>query len=193
MTVRRFEEKRTTAETQVAVDLVVDGSGQIEIATGIPFFDHMLTQLAKHGGFDLTLTPKRDVSLWGNNPNGVNDGIFDCGGGSINGYYGITRLKAKGTVRIGAETMNVRGIVGVLVAVGLVTFGSDWLAAQRAGGPGQGRGGRGAGAVQRDLLYAAVPGRTNDIGVGGIGILVFDAARNFRFRAILRSAARRRT
>ena len=36
-------------------------------------------------------------------------------------------------------------------------------------------------ALQRDLLYAAVPGRTNDIGFGGVGILVFDAARNFRF------------
>lgn len=63
MTVRRFEQKRSTAETQIAVDLVVDGTGQIEIATGIPFFDHMLTQLAKHGGFDLTLTAKGDLEV----------------------------------------------------------------------------------------------------------------------------------
>jgi len=63
VTVRRFELKRTTAETQIAVDLVVDGSGQIEIATGIPFFDHMLSQLAKHGGFDLTLTAKGDLDV----------------------------------------------------------------------------------------------------------------------------------
>jgi imidazoleglycerol-phosphate dehydratase len=63
VTVRRFEQKRSTAETQIAVDLVVDGSGQIEIATGIPFFDHMLTQLAKHGGFDLTLTAKGDLEV----------------------------------------------------------------------------------------------------------------------------------
>jgi imidazoleglycerol-phosphate dehydratase len=63
VTVRRFEQKRSTAETQIAVDLVVDGSGQIEIATGIPFFDHMLTQLAKHGGFDLTLTAKGDLDV----------------------------------------------------------------------------------------------------------------------------------
>ena len=63
MTVRRFEEKRSTAETQIAVDLVVDGTGKIEIATGIPFFDHMLTQLAKHGGFDLTLTAKGDLDV----------------------------------------------------------------------------------------------------------------------------------
>jgi imidazoleglycerol-phosphate dehydratase len=63
VTVRRFELKRATAETQIAVDLVVDGSGQIEIATGIPFFDHMLTQLAKHGGFDLILTAKGDLDV----------------------------------------------------------------------------------------------------------------------------------
>jgi len=63
VTVRRFEEKRSTAETQIAVDLVVDGTGKIEIATGIPFFDHMLTQLAKHGGFDLTLTAKGDLDV----------------------------------------------------------------------------------------------------------------------------------
>jgi imidazoleglycerol-phosphate dehydratase len=63
VTVRRFEQKRTTAETQIAVDLVVDGSGQIDIATGIPFFDHMLTQLAKHGGFDLTLAAKGDLDV----------------------------------------------------------------------------------------------------------------------------------
>lgn len=44
-----------------------------------------------------------------------------------------------------------------------------------------GRSGRIRGVAQRDLLYAAVPGRVDDIGFGGIGILVFDAARNFRF------------
>jgi WD40 repeat protein len=83
-----------------------------------------------------------------------------------------------------------------VAALALLMCGVQWLSAQgptrgqgrgagAAGGPAAegrgGRGGRGAGAVERDLLYAAVPGRTNDIGVGGIGILVFDAARNFRF------------
>jgi imidazoleglycerol-phosphate dehydratase len=63
VTVRRFEEKRTTAETQIAVDLVVDGTGQIEIDTGIPFFDHMLSQLAKHGGLDLRLKAKGDLDV----------------------------------------------------------------------------------------------------------------------------------
>ena len=63
MTVRRFEERRTTAETQIAVDLVVDGHGEIDVETGIPFFDHMLSQLGKHGGFDLTVKAKGDLDV----------------------------------------------------------------------------------------------------------------------------------
>ncbi|MEO8096616.1 MAG: YncE family protein [Acidobacteriota bacterium] len=54
--------------------------------------------------------------------------------------------------------------------------GQPTAPAAAAEGPGRGRG-----PVQRDLLYVAVPGRVNDIGFGGIGILVFDASRDFRF------------
>jgi imidazoleglycerol-phosphate dehydratase len=61
--VRRSHQERKTAETSIAVDLVVDGGGRIEIETGIPFFDHMLTQLAKHGGFDLTLAARGDLDV----------------------------------------------------------------------------------------------------------------------------------
>jgi imidazoleglycerol-phosphate dehydratase len=63
MSARESHQERTTAETSVTVDLVVDGRGRIEIATGIPFFDHMLTQLAKHGGFDLTLAARGDLEV----------------------------------------------------------------------------------------------------------------------------------
>jgi len=83
--------------------------------------------------------------------------------------------------------MRLRISIGVLLCLSLLIVQSSRPAAQgRGGAPGgapaqEGRGGRGAGALERDLLYAAVPGRTNDIGFGGIGILVFDAARNFRF------------
>jgi imidazoleglycerol-phosphate dehydratase len=60
---RQSHQERTTAETSITVDLTVDGTGRIEIETGIPFFDHMLTQLAKHGGFDLALTAKGDLDV----------------------------------------------------------------------------------------------------------------------------------
>ncbi len=47
----------------VVVDLVVDGTGQIDVTTGIPFLDHMLAQLAKHGGLDLTLSARGDLDV----------------------------------------------------------------------------------------------------------------------------------
>ena len=63
VTSRQSHQERKTAETTITLDLVVDGNSHIEIDTGIPFFDHMLTQLAKHGGFDLTLTARGDLDV----------------------------------------------------------------------------------------------------------------------------------
>ncbi|MGH9068376.1 MAG: imidazoleglycerol-phosphate dehydratase, partial [Acidimicrobiales bacterium] len=51
---RRAERSRRTRETTIEVTLVLDGSGAGEIGTGLPFFDHMLAQLARHGSWDLT-------------------------------------------------------------------------------------------------------------------------------------------
>ena len=52
---RYAEQKRTTKETTVDLELEVDGSGTTTVSTGIPFFDHMLEQLGKHAGFDLRI------------------------------------------------------------------------------------------------------------------------------------------
>jgi imidazoleglycerol-phosphate dehydratase len=60
---RRDHEHRVTKETDVEVDLVVDGSGQASASTGIPFFDHMLEQLGKHGGFDLEVAASGDLDV----------------------------------------------------------------------------------------------------------------------------------
>jgi imidazoleglycerol-phosphate dehydratase len=54
---------RKTAETDITLTLAVDGRGRGEIATGVPFFDHMLTLFAKHGLFDLTVKAKGDVDV----------------------------------------------------------------------------------------------------------------------------------
>ena len=54
---------RSTKETAVKVNLVLDGTGEQQIATGVPFFDHMLTQIARHGFFDLTIAARGDLEV----------------------------------------------------------------------------------------------------------------------------------
>ncbi len=54
---------RKTRETDVRVELGLDGTGESEISTGIPFFDHMLESFAKHGAFDLRIAAKGDLEV----------------------------------------------------------------------------------------------------------------------------------
>jgi imidazoleglycerol-phosphate dehydratase len=54
---------RETRETSLVVDLDLDGTGASDISTGVPFFDHMLGQLAKHGLLDLTVRCKGDIEI----------------------------------------------------------------------------------------------------------------------------------
>ena len=54
---------RKTKETEIELELNLDGSGQAQLATGVGFFDHMLTLLAKHGAFDLSVTAKGDLHV----------------------------------------------------------------------------------------------------------------------------------
>jgi imidazoleglycerol-phosphate dehydratase len=60
---RKTEVSRQTNETQITVKLDLDGSGKHEVATGIGFLDHMLTHLAVHGLFDLSLEAKGDLEV----------------------------------------------------------------------------------------------------------------------------------
>jgi len=57
--------ERTTKESDIVVDLNLDGTGQTSIDTGVPFFDHMLTALGTHASFDLTITARGDVEIEG--------------------------------------------------------------------------------------------------------------------------------
>ncbi len=54
---------RVTRETDIRLNLDLDGSGRAEIHTGIGFFDHMLNSFARHGFFDLTLSVKGDLEV----------------------------------------------------------------------------------------------------------------------------------
>lgn len=60
---RQAERKRSTKETQVEVSIDLDGQGTTDISTGIPFYDHMLDQLGKHGGFNLKVQAKGDLEI----------------------------------------------------------------------------------------------------------------------------------
>ncbi len=64
MTTRRAaERRRATAETSIEVRLDLDGSGEVAVTTGLPFFDHMVAQLGKHAGFDLSLDARGDLHV----------------------------------------------------------------------------------------------------------------------------------
>lgn len=55
--------ERATKESQVSVSLQLDGTGVTEVETGVPFYDHMMSQLGKHGGFDLTIRTIGDLEV----------------------------------------------------------------------------------------------------------------------------------
>ncbi|HXZ83335.1 MAG TPA: imidazoleglycerol-phosphate dehydratase HisB [Acidimicrobiales bacterium] len=60
---RRATRRRQTAESDIFVELDLDGSGRVEVVTGLPFFDHMLNQLGKHGGLDLVVRATGDLDV----------------------------------------------------------------------------------------------------------------------------------
>jgi len=55
--------ERTTKESDVRVELELDGSGATDVSTGVPFYDHMMTQIGKHGGFDLVIATVGDIEV----------------------------------------------------------------------------------------------------------------------------------
>src|SRR5882757_8622815 len=63
MPTRAATADRKTTETQIALSVNVDGSGRATLATGIPFFDHMLEQVARHGMLDLDIRAKGDLQV----------------------------------------------------------------------------------------------------------------------------------
>ncbi len=56
---------RATKETTISCELEIDGSGHANVSTGLPFYDHMLDQLARHGNFDLTIHADGDLQVDG--------------------------------------------------------------------------------------------------------------------------------
>src|SRR3954451_14017015 len=63
MSPRQASSERTTKETSIGIRLDIDGGGEAQVSTGLPFFDHMLAQLGKHGGFDLSVEAQGDLDV----------------------------------------------------------------------------------------------------------------------------------
>ena len=63
MTLRSAKQRRTTSETDIECMVLLEGSGDVDVATGIPFFDHMLSQLGRHGGLDLLVRAQGDLEI----------------------------------------------------------------------------------------------------------------------------------
>jgi imidazoleglycerol-phosphate dehydratase len=63
MTARAAEIQRETAETRIRLALTLDGEGRAQVATGVPFLDHMLTLFARHGLFDLEVAATGDLEV----------------------------------------------------------------------------------------------------------------------------------
>lgn len=82
--------KRETRETTISVSLDIDGNGNFEITTGIRMFDHLLTQLARHGVFDIK------ISATGDNPHHMIEDAALCLGQAFNKALG----NKKGIVRM---------------------------------------------------------------------------------------------
>src|SRR5256885_7070811 len=70
---RRAKVRRVTKETRIVINLKIDGAGDASIATGIPFFDHMLSLVAKHAVIDLSLHCKGDLEV------DAHHTVEDCG------------------------------------------------------------------------------------------------------------------
>ncbi len=62
---RRARVERKTRESDIVVEVNLDGTGQVSVDTGVPFFDHMLTALGSHASFDLSVTARGDVDIEG--------------------------------------------------------------------------------------------------------------------------------
>ena len=63
MSPRTATVERSTAETSITLQVDIDGTGTTTVDTGLPFFDHMLAQLGRHGGLDLTVKAKGDLEI----------------------------------------------------------------------------------------------------------------------------------
>ncbi len=90
---RRAARSRATKETTIDVTVDVDGRGLIAVDTGIPFFDHMVAQLGKHGGWDLEVSARGDLAVDTHHTiEDVGIALGDAFGGAVGDKAGVRRF-----------------------------------------------------------------------------------------------------
>jgi len=119
---RKAKIKRKTKETDIVLDLTIDGKGNSSIKTGIPFLDHMLTLFAKHGLFDLNIKAKGDLDV---DIHHTNEDIGICLGEAFEKALG----NKKGIRRFGDKTVPMDEVrVQVVVDIsGRAFLNSNWF------------------------------------------------------------------
>ena len=120
---RKAKIGRKTKETSIAVELNIDGKGNSDIKTGIPFLDHMLTLFAKHGLFDLKIKAKGDLEV---DIHHTNEDIGIC----LGEVFEKALDDKEGIRRFGEKTVPMdEALVRVVVDIsGRPYINSDWTA-----------------------------------------------------------------
>jgi imidazoleglycerol-phosphate dehydratase len=85
---RSYTVERNTKETQISLSLAIDGEGQSDIQTPVPFLNHMLDAISRHGHFDLTVNAKGDVEI---DDHHTTEDVGICLGQAIQGALGDKR------------------------------------------------------------------------------------------------------
>ncbi len=90
---RTASRSRATKETQIEVRVDIDGTGATNVETGLPFFDHMLDQLGRHGGMDLEVFAKGDIEIDAHHTvEDVGIALGDCFGEALGDKAGVRRF-----------------------------------------------------------------------------------------------------
>jgi imidazoleglycerol-phosphate dehydratase len=106
---RRAVLQRVTGETSVRVELDVDGRGAYDVGTGIGFFDHMLAQLAKHGGWDLAVATTGDLHIDAHHS--VEDTALTLGAALAEALGSRAGVRRFGSVLVPLDEVLVRAVV----------------------------------------------------------------------------------
>jgi imidazoleglycerol-phosphate dehydratase len=103
--------ERSTSETKVTVELSLDGTGRADVTTGVGFFDHMLHQLARHGGLDLTVTTVGDLDIDAHHT--VEDATLALGAALLEALGDKTGISRFGDAVVPLDEVLVRAAVDV--------------------------------------------------------------------------------